>query len=1166
MRFRVERQAVKTPGAVRAFAAAATILVGCGVFVGDEAEQARAALSGTITISGTIEDAIGLGLPGVEVHLLGPPDHGPVDHVHGDPHVRLAVAQSGVDGSYSFGGLQAGSYIVRPDLDGCAFEPKTADLDHVSADTTQDFSGSGSSCGGTRQVGFGATSGAFTLRGHVRDAAGDAVVGAQITLSGAAQAARFSDFTGAYTFHVDAGSYSLDASGACAISPADVAFDSLGADQVQDFTATSDTCVVAVQSGVTPTGSILTLEQSGQVLGATYTHLEVCDGPADALARLQDIATEASTTSRSLTIDGFSAIERQAVFPVPGPVDLDLDGPGLVLAAQPLPINITSAIAVGDTVIRFETQVPSNASPAAIQGFFIPARNFDPSTLSGVHGSPPPALSLAQDILPAAPPPRSVPPISPAVVVLGPGEIEIAVSDSSNAIVYAAQNQIYQSVDNGLTASLSKLNLEPPVMTNGRGDPTVGVGAPGQDGKQAFWYAQLLNTGTTMVPVGMTTTSVTLLGIGVAKSTDDGKTFDVTSTAVPVDCASTKNLNCVLPDMPQMAVDRLHQVELVPGGQRFDQVYLVWRNFNDPTNNSAKSGVGVACSADEGTNPWTIDVVTLAGSSNDFPRVTVAQDGSVLVVYSVGDNVDSAYDIKVQKFTSCSNGLQAVGKPVPVASAYDVGTLVGLDRPALGNFSIAADLSPSLEQRAFVTYVGRNNNGSDVHVIESKDGAAHWMGDVTVNSSSFNDRYFPWICATEGTAYVTWYDRRNATSDNTPDLTSYHRASVSDSAGKLQAGTDFPVSGVDDPQCASGFSAAVEYVAEEKTCGQDLPGDATHPVFAGTCCPMGTQANGTGGGFCCTSTSCTKASSRCDFRFSSTCAANETCMVSAAESGVPKFGDYNGNACARGVLYMAWTSATAPAGLACRLNGISCAKDEDCCTRHCGGGLCATATCNSTGTACGGVTTVNCCSNNCVGGTCSANALTCLQTGAACTSDGAQCCTGNCQGGQCLPTVAVFGASSVLGACTSGPADPNRTFEDLFDIDTGKPGEVGNDYGNGACTDQLLIELDLTSPALQGHGIFIAGRWSSTLPPTPCDEQANMVTYVFDGTEWLLWDTVNYLPEAQGPICSAVANPHAHGLDGTSIEAANHFQKARIAVQAIENGAKVPLLVFAQFL
>ena len=87
------------------------------------------------------------------------------------------------------------------------------------------------------------------MNGHVRDAAGKAVVGARIDLGGAAQAVRYTDFTGGYAFHVNAGNYTLTPSAPCTVSPLS-ATKSVQSNTTQDFAVTTAGCAVSSQSGV----------------------------------------------------------------------------------------------------------------------------------------------------------------------------------------------------------------------------------------------------------------------------------------------------------------------------------------------------------------------------------------------------------------------------------------------------------------------------------------------------------------------------------------------------------------------------------------------------------------------------------------------------------------------------------------------------------------------------------------------------------------------------------------------------------------------------------------------------------------------------------------------------------------------------------------------------
>src|SRR5437870_5828906 len=160
----------------------------------------------TITISGAVNDAQGLPLSRIQVRLYrqGPPD---------------LTTFTDANGRFSWQ-VPPGRYRVEPKLFKCTFLPNLTGMPIVAASTNYLFGGSGPGCGGQPTVNAGAMTGPLTLGGHVRDATGNAVVGARIDLSGATRAVRFTDFTGGYTFHLDPGTYGLAASGQCPITPA----------------------------------------------------------------------------------------------------------------------------------------------------------------------------------------------------------------------------------------------------------------------------------------------------------------------------------------------------------------------------------------------------------------------------------------------------------------------------------------------------------------------------------------------------------------------------------------------------------------------------------------------------------------------------------------------------------------------------------------------------------------------------------------------------------------------------------------------------------------------------------------------------------------------------------------------------------------------------------
>lgn len=274
---------------------------------------------------------------------------------------------------------------------------------------------------------------------------------------------------------------------------------------------------------------------------------------------------------------------------------------------------------------------------------------------------------------------------------------------------------------------------------------------------------------------------------------------------------------------------------------------------------------------------------------------------------------------------------------------------------------------------------------------------ASWVSDTVVNSTSVGNRFFPWICATGGRAFVSWYDRRDASSANA-DLTAYYRASVLDTGNSLAVRDEANVSGVNDPECMQGFPSNVSAPVEEQACA-DLPGSPSNPITVAQCC-TGTSP-------------CTPLTPAvfCDPRFPN-CPSGSTC--SAGRGSQPEFGNYDGNACASGQLFMIWASTTPPLDIQCTAIGRACRLPNECCQGStCIAGVCAPPTTGggtsckpSLGAAC--ANSSSCCSAVCRQGQCA-----CLSNGAACSSS-ANCCSGTCQAGQCMQAVEVYTNSATM--------------------------------------------------------------------------------------------------------------------------------------------------------
>ncbi len=89
---------------------------------------------GNITISGKATTSSGSAIAGATITLSGS---------------AQATRTTDANGNYSFTNLNSGSYSVKPTKTNCAFTPDVANLNNVSANKTQNFSGSGSGCAGT---------------------------------------------------------------------------------------------------------------------------------------------------------------------------------------------------------------------------------------------------------------------------------------------------------------------------------------------------------------------------------------------------------------------------------------------------------------------------------------------------------------------------------------------------------------------------------------------------------------------------------------------------------------------------------------------------------------------------------------------------------------------------------------------------------------------------------------------------------------------------------------------------------------------------------------------------------------------------------------------------------------------------------------------------------
>ena len=586
---------------------------------------------------------------------------------------------------------------------------------------------------------------------------------------------------------------------------------------------------------------------------------------ADAVSQLAEYAKESSQPSTFLAIGGWPALQRVQLVKRPQP------GNSPVFPDRNM-VQITTAVAADNLLVRLEGDLPSNADQQLkdlvlaigqslmFQSVGNPAKvqqELNKLQSSGRRDSPQPRVAPRQ----AATKPSSSPkaasasaPIFPPVQLnnLGNnGELEIAVSNDGANIVVAKQSGFVTSSDGGQTFPFSG-NL--PVND---GDSSLAFGQSGN-----FYHAALACFGGSCAAPCPANSNC----VEIAASTTNGQTFGALINAVV--CPNSGSGACSS-DQEHIASDRVNPA---PGG---DAVYMAFRDLSGSAN--------VTCSPDSGAT-WAPRLALEGGS--DFPRVTVGQDGFLYVVYRNGGN------IRIDKFNACTtSGTQMTrapgGFPFTVSGFTDfagcevMNGFGGLDRCNDGNILSSPTVTVDDTTANHVYAAWANNtaaNNESTLVADSTDGGVNWRGAVTINTNVTARRFMPWACASGGSAFVTWYDRRAATATNN-DLTDYFAASAGLSGGNLVPNNDeFKISTTSDPQCNL-WPAAPRSTWDSENC-------SVQPENAGRC-SVSTNIP-------------------CDFSGDGTqCPAGETCQTGG---GAPKYGDYNGNACVLGRFYTVFAS------------------------------------------------------------------------------------------------------------------------------------------------------------------------------------------------------------------------------------------------------------------
>lgn len=610
----------------------------------------------------------------------------------------------------------------------------------------------------------------------------------------------------------------------------------------------------------------------------------------DAVRRLQELAHSRRANVRFYAISTWPAAELQFTqkLPMRGQQE-QLPDQDRRDFAPPIVQRAIVAVAVEDDLVSFDVMLgPETPKEVLKEGLEI-ANSFAAAKSDNREDLTRTLQQLEQDynkkISPQPPPAKKRPSDlgsleenagASAVQGGGVGELEIAATPNGKTIVIASNASLTQSSNGGKT-------FTPGSAVFPLNDPTLGRGVSND-----FYLGQIALPNGTPSQKGVTGCTN-----AVSRSTNGGVSFQLRgfSAVCPPGALNVIFGNFCSPDQPHIAAD-----SFTPGAN--EQVYAVWRmifsinifGLAGTTNCQQVTGgiitPSISCSQDSGAT-WT-SRADLSGF-DDFPRVAVGKDGKVYVVGMSGDSV------VLSRFTSCRNGLLAdAGFPVTVAnlSGQVSCPVPGLDRCENGNILSSPTVAPDPQkaEHLSVSFAETDGFGGErVVTMESNDSGATFPTQFTLSAPTSARRFMPWSCMAGGNTFVGWYDRGSATSARN-DLTDYL-------VGGTILASPKNLSKNPDPQCAL-WTAAIgggKPFACVPRSQNDSQSCSVQPERAGIC------LNGSGGG----------SGKRCDFS-TGTCPSGESCQTGG---GCPKYGDYNGMACANQLVVAAWASATPPKGV-----------------------------------------------------------------------------------------------------------------------------------------------------------------------------------------------------------------------------------------------------------
>jgi uncharacterized repeat protein (TIGR01451 family) len=344
----------------------------------------------------------------------------------------------------------------------------------------------------------------------------------------------------------------------------------------------------------------------------------------------------------------------------------------------------------------------------------------------------------------------------------------------------------------------------------GRGDPVIVFG----EARTTFYYAEIATIGGNNA-------------IGVARSTDDCRTFGAAVDAAAQSSGGVGGDTTTLSDKPWIAVDNT-------GGANDGNLYVCWTRFFDNTGDGQADGseLRFSRSTDGGATYVNEQILQATGTAPFGCSVGVSPNGQVNVAWAdrAGATDD---DIRFRRSTDAGQTFNAAisistGNVHP---GNDTIVMCGTgNRPTLtGNIRmlhqawLAVDSSGGpFDGNMYAVWAsdpaGTPDN-SDVFFSRSTNGGAMWSAPVQLGGGGgATDQFEPFVAVGgAGAVSVVWYDRRNDAANNLQ--TDVFKAFSSDGGatfGAIQRVTDqsFPIPQLNpnfDPNIAQCYMG--EYIA-----------------------------------------------------------------------------------------------------------------------------------------------------------------------------------------------------------------------------------------------------------------------------------------------------------------------------------------------------------------